>query len=71
MENVSEIEKKTLRQRLLEFQKAGLISYGKYLAEQQEFASKSESRKAYEKYVQDQIEMNNMKIKDLEEQLSK
>lgn len=69
MENVTEIEKRTLGQKLLEFQRTGLVSYGKYLTEQLHYASKSESRKAYKKYVQDQIEMNNKKIADVDEKL--
>lgn len=69
MENVSENEKKTIKQKLLEFQKSGLVSYGKYLTEQHEFASKTDSRKAYKKYIEEQIEMNIGKIKEIDEKL--
>lgn len=69
MENITENEKRTLTQKLLEFQKTGLLSYGKYLTEQLEFASKSESRNAYKKYVEEQIVMNNQKIKEIDDKL--
>ena len=69
MENVTEIEKRTLGQKLLEFERTGLLSYGNYLTEQLEFASKSESRNAYKKYVQDQIEANDKKIAKIDEKL--
>ncbi|MCB0409363.1 MAG: hypothetical protein KDD29_04040 [Flavobacteriales bacterium] len=69
MENITENEKRTLTQKLLEFQKTGLLSYGKYLTEQLEFASKSESRNAYKKYVEEQIIMNNQKIKEIDDKL--
>ena len=69
MENVTEKEKRTLGQKFLEFQRIGLVSYGKYLTEQLDYASKSESRNAYKKYVQDQIEINNKKIADVDEKL--
>lgn len=69
MENVSVSEKQTLKQKLFEFQKSGLVSYGKYLTEQLEFASKSDSRKAYKKYIEDQIEMNNRRIQKIDEKL--
>jgi hypothetical protein len=69
MENVTEKEKRTLGQKLLEFQRTGLVSYGKYLTEQLDFASKSKSRNAYKKYVLDQIEMNDRKITEIDEKL--
>ena len=70
MEEVTESEKSTLKQRLLEIQRSGLQSYGKYLGEQLDYASKSEMRNAYKRYIQDQIEMNSQKIADLDEKLS-
>jgi len=69
MENVSENEKRNLKQKLLMFQKTGLVSYGNYLTEQLEFATKSDSRSAYKKYIEDQIELNNTKIKEIDEKL--
>ena len=69
MENITENEKKTLGQKLLDFQKSGLVSYGNYLNEQLEFASNSESRNAYKNYVLDQLELNNKKIQQIEEKL--
>lgn len=69
MEQVTEIEKKTVTQKLLEFQKKGLVSYGKYLAEQLEFASQSESRKAYYQYVKKQLANNQKKISRINKKL--
>lgn len=69
MENVTENEKRTLGQKLLEFQRMGLVCYGKYLVEQFDFASKSELRNAYKKYIEDQIEMNDKKISEIDEKL--
>ena len=69
MEKVTEKEKRTLGQKLLEFQRTGLESYGKYLTEQLDQASSSGSGNAYRNYVQDQIEMNNRKIADIDEKL--
>ena len=69
MENVTENEKRSLGEKLLTFQRSGLISYGQYLSDQLEFASKSESRNAYQKYVQKQIEMNIKKITEIDEKL--
>lgn len=69
MENVSETEKSNLKQKLLEFQKKGLESYGEYLAEQLEYATKSDARKAYKKYVEDQIELNMKRINEIEGKL--
>ena len=67
MEQVTENEKRNLKQKFIEFQKKGLESYGKYLAEQLEYSSKSEIRQAYVKYLEDQIKMNDEKIKKIEE----
>jgi len=69
MDSVSENEKRTLGQKLLEFQRSGLESYGKYLSDQLEYAAKSESRNAYKKYVEDQLASNNAKIKEIDEKL--
>ncbi|MDG1477828.1 MAG: hypothetical protein P8Q14_11825 [Vicingaceae bacterium] len=65
MEEVTEQEKKTIAQKFKDFQLQGLISYGKYLTDQLEYASKSDIRKAYKKYIEDQIVMNNEKIEKL------
>ena len=65
MEDITDDEKRTLSQKLKEFQKQGLVSYGKYLSDQLEYASKSDIRKAYKKYIEHQIEMNNEKINQL------
>jgi len=69
MDNVTENEKWTLSKKLLEFQKSGLISYRMYLSEQLEFASNSQSRSAYKKYVLNQLELNNKKIEEIDAKL--
>lgn len=65
MEEVTAQEKKTISQKLQDFQKEGLISYGKYLSDQLEYASKSDIRQAYKKYIENQIEANDEKIANL------
>ncbi|MFT7297297.1 MAG: hypothetical protein ACI81S_000783 [Sphingobacteriales bacterium] len=69
MEKVTESEKNTLGKKFLEFQKTGLVAYGKYLADQLEIASKSGISKAYKKYIEDQIEINKRKINEIDEKL--
>jgi hypothetical protein len=66
MEQVTDNEKRNLSEKFKEFQIKGLKEYGKYLAEQLEYSSKSEIRHAYKKYIEDQIKMNNEKIKKIE-----
>jgi hypothetical protein len=70
MNGVTEKEKRTFGQKLLKFQRIGLVSYVKHLTEQLDFASKSESRNAYKKYVQDQIEVNEKKLSVIEEKIN-
>ena len=69
MEDITEKEKSTLALKLLSFQKSGLESYGKYLNDQLEYATKSDNRKAYKKYIESQISMNIEKIKNIEEKI--
>jgi hypothetical protein len=69
MENITKNKKKTLRQKLLGFQKAGLKSYRQYLLKQREHASKSKSRKAYGKYIEKEIVMTSKKIKAIKVKL--
>ncbi|GEM_PF-1088333 len=71
MEEVSEKEKWSLAQKLLEFQKNGLLSYGKYLDKELESASQSSIKKAYKKYIENEIKRNTEKIASLEEKLNK
>lgn len=70
MDNVSENEKNTLEQKLLEFQKLGLVAYGKFLKEQHDFASNDNSKIAYKKYIEQQIELNTKKIAEIDEKLA-
>jgi hypothetical protein len=54
----------------LSFKKSGLMPYRKYLTEQHEFASKSDSRNAYKKYIEEQIELSKRKFKEIDENLN-
>lgn len=69
MDTVSENEKRTLGQKLLEFQRSGLESYGQYLADQLESTAKSESKSAYRNYIEEQLASNQAKIKEIDEKL--
>ena len=69
MTKVNPDDKKKVSQKLLEFQKKGLLQYGKYLDDQLKFASKSELRKHYKKYIEDQIAFNNKRIKVIDNKL--
>jgi hypothetical protein len=69
MDNISEKEKSKFRIKLLEFEKQGLESYGKYLEDQLEFASKSTIRESYKKYIENQIVLNTEKIQKIEGKL--
>ena len=69
MDNVTDYEKRNLLHKMLEFQKIGLVSYGKYLNAQLELASKSTMSDAYKKYVEDQLQLNNQKINELDQKL--
>jgi hypothetical protein len=64
------IDKKKFTRKLLEFQKKGLLQYGKYLTDQLKFASRTELRKHYKKYVEDQLALNERKIKKIDIKLS-
>ena len=66
MEEITENEKQGFKNKLNEFQLNGLKSYGKYLDEQYIFAQKKDVRKSYLSYIEDQIAMNNEKIRVLE-----
>lgn len=69
MTKVTSEQKKSVSQKLLEFQKKGLEQYAKYLDQQLKLHCKGELKKHYKKYIEDQIVMNNAKIKKLEAKL--
>lgn len=69
MEKVSEAEKKSLHHKLLAFQKAGLIAYGKYLSEQHALAAASASKQAYLSYIEDQLAQNAQQIQNIDDKL--
>jgi len=68
-EDATEEEKKGLKQKFYEFQRSGLISYRKYLKDQWEYSSKISIRKAYTKYIEDQLKMNEEKIAEIDKKL--
>jgi hypothetical protein len=70
MAEVTKTEKLLLSQKLLDFQRSGLISYRNYLINQLDFASKSDNRKAYKQYIEKQLAMNDEKIKAIAAKLS-
>jgi hypothetical protein len=61
--------RKGLKQKFLEFQKKGLVQYGKYLDKQLFYASKKEIRKHYKKYIEEQLALNARKIKAIDAKL--
>ena len=63
MKNVTQKEKNKLAVKLNKFKRKGLVSYGKYLAEQIEGAK---PKSAYKKYLKAQLKSNKMKIAALE-----
>ena len=69
MSNITKEEKKTLKNKFREYEKQGLLAYGKYLQEQLVYASKSDTRVAYKKYIEKQILRNNEKIEHLNTKL--
>lgn len=69
MSEISEKEKKTLKNKLKEFEKQGLESYTKYLYGQLDFASKSDSRASYKKYIENQIKRTKEKIERIENKI--
>lgn len=69
MGEVSNTQKWIIRKKMLEFQKNGLVSYGNYLDDQLEYASKSKIRMAYKSYIEKEITRNNDKIRMLNERL--
>ncbi|MBP9151093.1 MAG: hypothetical protein KBF73_02315 [Flavobacteriales bacterium] len=70
MGKISKDEKKTIGRKLREFKRDGLISYAKYLADQLEQSEGKEIRKAYTKYIKEQIKSTAKKIAKLEAKLT-
>jgi hypothetical protein len=61
--------KKKFSQKLLEFQKTGLVQYGKYLDQQLKITAKMPNNQLYKKYIEDQIILNNKRIKSIDDKL--
>lgn len=55
----------------LNFQKSGLMSYGKYLKEQLHQASKSKLKKAYCRYIEKEMVKTEFKLHKLKGKLKK
>lgn len=62
-------DKNTIYKKFLEFQISGLIKYGKYLENQLIIASKSEHKKLYKKYIENEIIRNTKKMKSVEDKM--
>ncbi len=69
MAKINPEEKSIVYQKFLEFQKSGLVKYGKYLEDQLKIASKSEHKKLYKKYIENEIIRNTKKIKSVENKM--
>ncbi len=69
MSDIPKEEKKSVKNKLREFEKQGLLSYRNYLDEQLIFASQSESRASYKKYIEKQLKRTNEKIERIENKL--
>lgn len=69
MEEVSENEKRGLKHKLLEFQKTGLLSYGRYLDNELENSKDKTNRRAYTRYIEQEIDRNKKKLEEIEETL--
>lgn len=69
MVKINSEEKNVVYKKFLEFQKSGLVKYGKYLDDQLKMASKSESKKLYKKYIESEIIRNTKKIKSVNDKL--
>lgn len=69
MEKLNSEERNSVYRKFLEFQISGLVKYGKYLEAQLKIASKSESKKLYKKYIENEIIRNTKKIEAVENKL--
>jgi hypothetical protein len=69
MDSVSDKDKKKFSHKLLTFQKMGLESYGDYLEDQREMSEKTDHKKEYLQYIEDQIQANKAKIDKINEKL--
>ncbi len=69
MSDIPREEKKSVKNKLREFEKQGLLSYRNYLDERLIFASQSESRASYKKYIEKQLKRTNEKIERIENKL--
>jgi len=63
--------KKQVKLKFLNFQKTGLLSYGKYLKEQFKLASKSKIKKAYCRYLEKEMVKTEFRLHKVQGKLNK
>lgn len=69
MEEITENEKKGLMQKYREFQKMGLESYGRYLQDELAYSGNKENRKAYVRYIENEIKKIKVKIEEVSKKI--
>jgi len=71
MAKISTDHKKNFIEKFLEFQKKGLQQYGKYLDQQLKLADKMKYGKAYKTYIEQQIILNDKRMKNIDNKVKK
>lgn len=71
MENITPVQKKTLKAKILQLRKKGLLAYGKDLERQLKAAGDSKIKKAYREYLEKEIVKNNARIAKIEAKLGR
>lgn len=63
--------KKKLARKLLEFEKNGLLKYGKYHGKPLKFSGNKKSHAKYKKYIEQQIILKDKKIQHIDVKLAR
>ena len=63
--------KRTFERKYLEFKRDGLKSYAAYLSTQLALSEGKDHWRAHRKYTEEQIEQTQLKLKELEERMSR
>lgn len=71
MENISPAQKKTLKAKILQLRKKGLLAYGKDLERQHKAAGDSKIKQSYKKYLEKEIAKNNERIAKIDAKLAR
>lgn len=71
MNNITPTQKKTLKSKILQLRKKGLLSYGKDLERQLKAAGDSKIKKAYKAYLEKEIAKTNERIAKIDAKLVK